>query len=65
MKRKIVRFETDDGSHWRVELECGHFQHMRHRPPLESREWVLDAAERERRIGVELNCVKCDEGETE
>ena len=65
MKREIVRFETDDEGHWRAELDCGHFQHVRHRPPLESREWVLDVAERDRRIGVELNCVKCDEDESE
>jgi len=60
MKRKIVRFNTDDEGHWRAELECRHFQHLRHRPPLESREWILDPAERERRLGMELNCLKCD-----
>lgn len=59
--RKIVRFETDDEGHWRAELECGHFQHVRHRPPLESREWISNSAERDRRIGVELKCAKCDE----
>ena len=64
-RRKIVRFETDDEGHWRAELECGHFQHVRHRPPLEAREWVLDAAERDRRIGVELKCAKCDEKKIE
>jgi Protein of unknown function (DUF3565). len=63
--RKIVRFETDDEGHWRAELECGHFQHVRHRPPLESREWISNSAERDRRIGVELKCAKCDEKKIE
>jgi hypothetical protein len=30
---------TTEG-HWVAELECGHRQHMRHRPPFERREWV-------------------------
>src|SRR5437764_4610919 len=49
MVRKIISFDTDDEAHWRALLECGHHQHVRHRPPLESREWVLDPAERDRK----------------
>jgi hypothetical protein len=60
MKRKIVSFETDNENHWRALLECGHYQHVRHRPPLEMREWVLDENERAARIGVELDCRQCD-----
>jgi hypothetical protein len=60
VKRKIVNFDTDDEGHWRARLECGHYQHLRHRPPLESRPWILDESERVSRIGAELNCVKCD-----
>ena len=60
MKRKIVDFDTDDENHWRAELECGHYQHMRHDPPLRNREWVLDPDERTNRIGVEIDCLKCD-----
>jgi hypothetical protein len=61
MKQQIVSFDSDDEGHWRALLSCGHHQHVRHRPPLESREWVLDPTERQARIGVELNCLKCDE----
>ena len=62
--RKIVDFDRDDERHWRAELECGHFQHVRHNPPLATREWVLTEEGRRGKIGVELDCKKCDESET-
>ncbi len=34
MKRKIVGFDKDSENDWRAELDCGHFQHVRHKPPL-------------------------------
>ena len=61
MKRRIVNFDLDDEAHWRAELECGHYQHVRHRPPLESREWVLDETQRSARIGLDLDCLECDD----
>jgi hypothetical protein len=61
MKQKIVGFGRDEENHWRAELACGHFQHVRHNPPLASREWVLTEAGRREKIGVELECKKCDE----
>ena len=61
MKRKIVRFDTDDEGHWRAELDCGHFQHVRHAPPLTTRDWVLTQEGRASRIGLELDCKRCDE----
>jgi len=61
MKRRICRFETDDEGHWRAELDCGHLQHVRHDPPLTTREWVLTEEGRASRIGFELECKKCDE----
>jgi hypothetical protein len=64
MLRKIINFDRDDENHWRAELECGHFQHVRHDPPLRTREWVLTEAGRRGKIGVQLECRKCDE-ETE
>ena len=63
MKRRIVKFDTDVDGHWRVELDCGHYQHVRHDPPLRNREWVLDENERAKRVGAELNCVKCERTE--
>jgi hypothetical protein len=61
MKRKITRFEKDDEGDWRAALDCGHFQHVRHKPPLVSREWVLTAKGRSEKLGFELECKKCDE----
>jgi hypothetical protein len=61
MKHKIVGFNQDDESHWRVELDCGHFQHVRHDPPLTSRPWVLTEEGRASRLGLELDCKRCDE----
>ncbi|HEY8559237.1 MAG TPA: DUF3565 domain-containing protein [Pyrinomonadaceae bacterium] len=61
MKRKITGFDKDDEGDWRAALDCGHFQHVRHKPPLVSREWVLTEAGREGKIGAELECKKCGE----
>ncbi len=62
MKRKISGFEKDDENDCRDELECGHFQHVPHKPPLMTREWVLTEEGRAGKLGAELDCTKCDEG---
>lgn len=62
MKKRIVRFELDDEGHWRAELECGHYQHVRHDPPLRSREWVLTETGRTSRLGEMLGCKECISG---
>ena len=64
MKQRITAFEKDDEGDWRAALECGHFQHVRHDPPLRTRSWVLTEEGRASRIGLELECKRCDE-ETE
>lgn len=61
MKQAIISFDIDDEGHWRALLVCGHHQHVRHRPPLESRPWVLEEGERLKRIGIELECLKCED----
>jgi hypothetical protein len=61
MNRKIIGFDRDNEGDWRAELDCGHFQHVRHNPPLATREWVLTERGRREKIGVELDCKKCDE----
>ena len=61
MKRKITGYDKDDDNDWRAMLECGHYQHVRHKPPLISREWTLTEEGRSSRIGMELECRKCDE----
>jgi hypothetical protein len=61
MNRSITDFDTDGDQEWRAKLECGHYQHVRHDPPLRTREWVNTAEGRTSRIGMELDCRKCDE----
>ena len=61
MKQKIIGFDQDGDKDWRAKLACGHYQHVRHNPPLTSREWVLDEKGREEKIGAELECRKCIE----
>ena len=61
MKQKITAFDQDDEQHWRAVLSCGHRQHVRHDPPLTNRPWVLTEAGRASRIGLELDCKRCDE----
>ena len=60
MKQAIIGFDQDGEQDWRAKLACGHYQHVRHQPPLTVREWVLDEKGREEKIGVELECQKCD-----
>jgi hypothetical protein len=61
MRRRIVGFDHDDEGHWRARLDCGHPQHVRHDPPLVTREWVLAEEGRASRLGKELDCKRCDE----
>lgn len=62
MKRRIIDFNQDVDKDWRAKLECGHYQHVRHNPPLRVREWVLTEQGRASRMGEKLECKKCDEG---
>ena len=62
MKQSISGFHQDEEGHWVAELICGHFQHVRHNPPMVSRPWVLDPSTRDEKLGFELYCKKCDEG---
>ena len=61
MKRRIEGYDKDDEGDWRAKLECRHYQHVRHQPPLITREWILTEEGRASRIGAELDCKKCDE----
>lgn len=62
MEQRIVGFHLDHEQHWVAELECGHDQHVRHDPPLTTREWVLTGDGRAEALGRALQCKKCDEG---
>lgn len=61
MKRRIVGFHQDDEGDWVADLECGHSQHVRHRPPWTVRPWVLTEESRNAFLGHELLCAKCME----
>lgn len=60
MHRTIIDFHIDEAGDWVAALDCGHGQHMRHRPPFVNRPWVTAPSEREARLGTVLNCVRCD-----
>lgn len=60
MKRAITGFRLDDLGDWVANLDCGHGQHVRHRPPFVSRPWVVSDVGREAMLGAELDCVRCD-----
>lgn len=62
MKQPITGFHLDEENHWVAELACGHFQHVRHDPPWTERPWVVTAEGRAGKLGVLLNCKKCDAG---
>ena len=59
----MTGFHQDDAGDWVAELECGHNQHVRHTPPFQVREWVVDDAARRARIGAPLDCPLCDRAE--
>ena len=60
MKRAIAGFHLDEHGDWVADLDCGHGQHVRHRPPLAVRPWVTTKAGRVAMLGRELDCVRCD-----
>ncbi|NVJ65948.1 MAG: DUF3565 domain-containing protein [Gammaproteobacteria bacterium] len=62
MNRAIVGYHKDDVDDWVAELQCDHFQHVRHKPPFFNRPWVESLEGRNAMLGSKLNCVKCDAG---
>jgi len=62
MKQAITGYHKDEEEHWVAELNCGHFQHVRHIPPWTVRPWVTTQKGRNSMLGFELKCKKCDEG---
>jgi len=60
MKRAIVGFHEDDAGDPVADLDCGHGQHVRHRPPFINRPWVLSESGRAEMLGHELDCLRCD-----
>ncbi|NHI00523.1 MULTISPECIES: DUF3565 domain-containing protein [Oceanimonas] len=62
MQQPITGYHQDDEGHWVAELACGHNQHVRHQPPFINRPWVVSAAGRTAKLGILLDCKKCDRG---
>ena len=60
MMRRIKSFYQDEEQEWVALLECGHTQHVRHRPPWESRPWLLTEHGRASYVNKELDCLFCD-----
>jgi hypothetical protein len=62
MNQAITGYHKDDEDDWVAELQCGHFQHVRHNPPFINRPWVISEAGRLSMLGYKLACKKCDLG---
>ncbi len=60
MERSILGFHRDKAGDWVAELDCGHSQHVRHRPPFENRPWTTTEAGRRSKLGLRLKCPNCD-----
>lgn len=63
MQRKITGFRRDDEGHWVARLDCGHGRHVRHIPPLAERPWALTDQGRREKVGLAVDCKRCDRGE--
>lgn len=63
--RAITGFYEDVEGHFVAILECGHEQHVRHRPPFSERPWVLTAEGRQSKVGTLIVCRACDVGRAE
>ncbi len=63
MWQKIIGFHQDEFDDWVADLDCGHGQHVRHNPPWNNRTWVVTEEGRKEKIGVQLDCKKCDRRE--
>lgn len=57
-----MAFHQDEANDWVADLECGHGQHVRHRPPWSHRPWVTSAVGRQAYIGTTLDCRLCEHG---
>jgi hypothetical protein len=61
MQQAIVGFHLDDEGHYVANLACGHTQHVRHDPPWQNRPWVLPEQGRNEKLGMKLECKRCEE----
>lgn len=61
IQRSIIGFHQDEHGDWVADLECGHTQHVRHRPPWQKRDWVVSEEGRSNHLGQTLPCKICRE----
>ncbi|OTG95706.1 DUF3565 domain-containing protein [Acinetobacter sp. ANC 3832] len=61
MLQAMIGFHLDEEQHWVADLACGHARHVRHNPPWQNRPWVVTPEGRAEKLGVQLNCLKCEE----
>ena len=61
MQQAIISFHLDEENDWVADLACGHAQHVRHNPPWQNRPWVMTKEGRKEKLGVMLECKKCEE----
>ena len=61
MQQAIIGFHLDEENDWVADLACGHVQHVRHNPPWQNRPWVITEQGRKEKLGVMLECKKCEE----
>lgn len=50
----------DEHGDWVAELDCGHGQHVRHKPPFQLRPWVTTTEGRASKLSQYLECVRCE-----
>jgi hypothetical protein len=60
MQQPIIAYRLDEEGHWVADLRCGHSQHVRHDPPMQTRVWVTTEEGRTEHLGTLLNCLLCD-----
>jgi len=60
MKQAIIGYHLDEHQHWVADLACGHTIHVRHDPPWQNRERVITVEGRAEKIGLKLECKKCE-----
>ncbi len=52
MDRTIIGFHRDTEGERAAEMDGGHSQHVRHRPPFQIRPWIVDEARRSEHLGT-------------
>ena len=63
MERQVTGFHQDEEGAPGRRTGVWHYPHVHHDAPWECRPWVVTPEGRRCRLGMRLNCVKCDRGE--